>query len=59
MVCMRAKPRTECSDVPKQERERVLLAIPEDNDWLSDMDCFVWNNIEAFSLKQPDIEFTP
>jgi len=42
---------------PKPERERVLLAIPEDKDWLSDMDCFVRNNIEVFSSRQPDVEF--
>jgi len=47
----------EGSDVPRQEREIVLLAIPEDKDWLSDMDCFVRNNIEVFSSRQPDVEF--
>lgn len=43
-------------DKPKKKRERVLLAIPEDKDWLSDMDCFVRNNIEVFSSKQLDVE---
>mmetsp|Transcript_1444 Transcript_1444/g.2837 ORF Transcript_1444/g.2837 Transcript_1444/m.2837 type:complete len:1246 (+) Transcript_1444:271-4008(+) len=41
---------------PKPERERVLLAIPEDKDWLSDMDCFVRNNIEVFSSRYTDVE---
>ena len=36
--------------------QRVLLAIPEDKDWLSDMDCFVRNNIEVFSSKQIDMD---
>jgi len=30
----------EDSNVPKQEHERVLLAITGDKDWL-DVDCFV------------------
>jgi len=38
-----------------EERERVLLAIPEDKDWLSDTDCFVRNNIEVFSSTQSDV----
>jgi len=46
----------EGSDVPRQEREIVLLAIPEDKDWLSDMDCFVRNNIEVFSSRYTDVE---
>lgn len=40
----------------QQAMERVLLAIPEDKDWLSDMDCFVRNIIEVFSSKQIDID---
>lgn len=43
-------------DVSKKEHKRVLLAIPEDKDWLSDMDCFVRNNIEVFSAKQLDVD---
>lgn len=35
---------------------RVLLAIPEDKDWLSDMDCFVRNQIEVFSSKHVDVD---
>jgi hypothetical protein len=38
------------------KRERVLLAIPEDKDWLSDMDCFVRKKIEVFASKQSDVE---
>jgi len=41
---------------PEQQCERVLLAIPEDQDWLSDMDCFIRNNIEVFSSTQSDVE---
>jgi len=43
-------------DVPQKESQRVLLAIPEDKDWLSDLDCFVRKNIEVFSAKQTDID---
>jgi hypothetical protein len=32
----------------------VLLAIPEDKDWLSDDHCFVRNNIEVFVATQYD-----
>lgn len=42
-------------DIPKIDK-RVLLAIPEDKDWLSDMDCFVRSNIEVFSAKQSDMD---
>ena len=38
------------------EQQRVLLAIPEDKDWLSDMDCYIRNNIEVFSAKQSDVD---
>jgi hypothetical protein len=42
--------------IPEEKCERVLLAIPEDKDWLSDMDCFVRKNIEVFIAKQSDVE---
>jgi len=35
--------------------ERILLAIPEDKEWLSDMDCFVRQNIEVFSATTRDV----
>ena len=38
------------------QASRVLLAIHEDKDWLSDMDCFVRNNIEVFSSKLHDVD---
>ncbi|EJK69432.1 hypothetical protein THAOC_09315 [Thalassiosira oceanica] len=38
------------------QASRVLLAIHEDKDWLSDMDCFVRNNIEVFSSNPLDVE---
>ena len=34
----------------------VPLAIPNDHDWLSDMDCFVRKNIEAFCATENDIQ---
>lgn len=40
----------------EDKHERVLLAIPEDKNWLSDMDCFVRNNIEVFTAKQIDVD---
>jgi hypothetical protein len=43
---------TKCEEL----RERVLLAIPDDKNWLSDNDCFVRNNIEVFTASQADVE---
>jgi len=37
------------------DKERVLLALPQDKDWLSDMDCFVRNNVEIFSATENDL----
>ena len=33
----------------------VLLSVPEDRDWLSDMDCFVRKNLEVFMASKDDI----
>lgn len=41
---------------PEEKCERVLLAIPDDKNWLSDNDCFVRNNIEVFTANQKDVE---
>lgn len=32
------------------------LSIPEDSDWLSDMDCFVRKNLEAFCATEEDMQ---
>ena len=37
------------------ENKRVVLALPQDKDWLSDMDCFVRNNVEIFSANENDL----
>lgn len=37
------------------QKERVVLALPQDKDWLSDMDCFVRNNVEIFSATENDL----
>ncbi|KAL3806618.1 hypothetical protein ACHAXA_004422, partial [Cyclostephanos tholiformis] len=42
--------------IPDDKRQGVLLAIPEDKDWLSDMDCYVRKNIEVFTSTQSDVE---
>jgi hypothetical protein len=44
------------SIIPNAKSERVLLAIPDDKNWLSDNDCFVRNNIEVFTANQSDVE---
>ena len=43
------------STEPPTQLERVLLAIPQDKEWLSDMDCFVRQNIEVFSATTKDV----
>lgn len=35
---------------------RVLLAIADDKEWLSDMDCFVRRNLEVFCANEDDVE---
>ncbi|KAL7553142.1 hypothetical protein ACHAWF_017615 [Thalassiosira exigua] len=41
---------------PSETSRRVLLAIPEDKDWLSDTDCFVRSNVEVFGARQDDVD---
>lgn len=41
---------------PSSPTSRVLLAIPEDAQWLSDHDCFVRRQIEVFCATKEDIE---
>lgn len=38
-----------------ETRERVLLAVPQDKDWLSDMDCFIRKQVEVFSANEVDV----
>lgn len=38
-----------------EKEERIVLALPQDKDWLSDMDCFVRNNVEIFSASENDL----
>lgn len=40
---------------PAEKEERIVLALPQDKDWLSDMDCFVRNNVEIFSASENDL----
>ena len=40
---------------PPSPSSRVLLAIPEDREWLSDTDCFVRRQLEVFCASMDDI----
>lgn len=40
---------------PPSPSSRVLLAIPEDKEWLSDTDCFVRKQIEVFCATSDDV----
>ncbi|KAI2502931.1 hypothetical protein MHU86_11518 [Fragilaria crotonensis] len=41
---------------PASPSSRVLLAISEDKEWLSDMDCFIRRNLEVFCATPADVE---
>jgi hypothetical protein len=41
---------------PPSPNSRVLLAIPEDKDWLSDTDCFIRRQLEVFCTTSEDVE---
>lgn len=42
---------------PSESRStRILLAIDEDKEWLSDMDCFIRKNLEVFCAEAKDVE---
>lgn len=40
---------------PASPSSRILLAIPEDKEWLSDTDCFIRRQIEVFSATDDDV----
>ena len=42
---------------PPSPSSRVLLGIPEDKEWLSDMDCFIRRNLEVFCATAEDVDF--
>jgi hypothetical protein len=39
-----------------EEHDLVMLAVPQDKDWLSDLDCFVRKQIEVFRASKADVE---
>jgi hypothetical protein len=41
---------------PPSPTSRVLLAIPEDKEWLSDTDCFIRRQIEVFCATREDVD---
>lgn len=43
-------------DGPPSPSSRILLAIPEDKEWLSDTDCFVRRQLEVFCATKEDVE---
>jgi hypothetical protein len=42
--------------LPPSPTSRVLLAIPEDKEWLSDTDCFIRRQIEVFCASNDDVQ---
>jgi len=41
---------------PPSPNSRVLLAIPEDKEWLSDIDCFIRRQLEVFCATEEDVQ---
>ena len=40
---------------PPSPSSRVLLAIPDDKEWLSDMDCYIRKQLEVFCATEEDV----
>lgn len=40
---------------PSSPSSKIMLAIPEDKEWLSDMDCFIRKQLEVFCATQEDV----
>ena len=51
-----AKALAESLTRPPSPNSRVLLAIVEDTEWLSDMDCFIRRNLEVFCATDLDVD---
>lgn len=47
---------TNSGQTPLTPSSRVLLAISEDKEWLSDMDCFIRRNLEVFCASEDDVQ---
>jgi len=50
-----AKALAETPSGPSSPSTRVLLSIPEDKEWLSDMDCFIRKQLEVFCATEDDV----
>jgi len=51
-----AKVLADSSSLPPSPNSRVLLAIPEDKEWLSDTDCFIRRQVEVFCASADDVD---
>lgn len=51
-----AKALAACANDPSAKQSKpILLAIAEDKEWISDMDCFVRENLAAFCATEEDV----
>jgi len=46
---------TACAKNPSAQHDTILLAILEDKEWISDMDCFVRENLAVFCASEQDV----
>lgn len=51
----RALAGTPPAGVPPSPSSRILLAIPDDKEWLSDMDCYIRKQLEVFCANEDDV----
>jgi len=50
-----AKALSVCAKDPSAKHSTILLAILEDKEWISDMDCFVRENLAVFCASEQDV----
>lgn len=53
---LKPPPENDSALIPTGEHVPLLLAVTQDKDWLSDLDCFVRKQIEVFSAGKADVE---
>jgi len=53
---LKAPPESGSALISPKKRAPVLLAMPQDEDWLSDLDCFVRKQVEIFSASKTDVK---
>lgn len=53
---LKPPPESRSALISPKKRAPVLLAMPQDEDWLSDLDCFIRKQVEIFSASETDVK---